>query len=79
MRTHADFVAVQIFISAPRDSRSLELLARAVDAVTGVALAPPRLVPLTQDLVRHRNLFLPATPPLSATRPASSHPAIRLG
>ena len=61
VRTDADCVAVQTFIGAPGESRSLELLARTVDAATGYGIPTLGVVAVGKDMERTEKFFLLAT------------------
>lgn len=61
IRTGADCVAVQTFIGAPGESRSLELLARTVDAATGYGIPTLGVVAVGKDMERTEKFFLLAT------------------
>ena len=61
VRADADCVAVQTFIGAPGESRSLELLARTVDAATGYGIPTLGVVAVGKDMERTEKFFLLAT------------------
>ncbi len=61
IRTGADCVAVQTFIGAPGESRSLELLARTVDTATGYGIPTLGVVAVGKDMERTEKFFLLAT------------------
>ena len=61
VRAGADCVAVQTFIGAPGESRSLELLARTVDAATGYGIPTLGVVAVGKDMERTEKFFLLAT------------------
>ena len=61
IRTGADCVAVQTFIGAPGESRSLELLARTVDAATRFGIPTLGVVAVGKDMERTERFFLLAT------------------
>lgn len=61
IRTGADCVAVQTFIGAPGESRSLELLARTVDTATGCGIPTLGVVAVGKDMERTEKFFLLAT------------------
>ena len=61
IRTGADCVAVQTFIGAPGESRSLELLARTVDTSTGYGIPTLGVVAVGKDMERTEKFFLLAT------------------
>ena len=61
VRADADCVAVQTFIGAPGESRSLELLARTVDAASGYGIPTLGVVAVGKDMERTEKFFLLAT------------------
>ena len=61
VRADADCVAVQTFIGAPGERRSLELLARTVDAATGYGIPTLGVVAVGKDMERTEKFFLLAT------------------
>ena len=61
IRTGADCVAVQTFIGAPGESRSLERLALTVDAATGYGIPTLGVVAVGKDMERTEKFFLLAT------------------
>ena len=61
IRTGADCVAVQTFIGAPGESRSLELLARTVDTAAGYGIPTLGVVAVGKDMERTEKFFLLAT------------------
>ena len=61
VRADADCVAVQTFIGAPGESRSLELLARTVDAASGYGIPTLGVVAVGMDMERTEKFFLLAT------------------
>lgn len=61
IRTGADCVAVQTFIGALGESRSLELLARTVDTATGYGIPTLGVVAVGKDMERTEKFFLLAT------------------
>ena len=61
VRADADCVAVQTFIGAPGESRSLELLARTVDAASGYGIPTLGVVAVGKDMDRTEKFFLLAT------------------
>lgn len=61
LRMNADCMAVQTFIGAPGESRSLELLARTVDAGTRYGVPTLGVVAVGKQMVRDEKFFLLAT------------------
>ena len=61
VRADADCVAVQTFIGTPGESRSLELLARTVDAASGCGIPTLGVVAVGKDMERTEKFFLLAT------------------
>ncbi len=61
VRTNADCVAVQTFIGAPGEARSLELLGRAADQGSRFGIPILGVVAVGKDMVRDERFFLLAT------------------
>lgn len=61
IRMNADCMAVQTFIGAPGESRSLELLARTVDAGTRYGIPTLGVVAVGKEMERTERFFLLAT------------------
>lgn len=61
VRMNADCMAVQTFIGAPGESRSLELLSRTVDAGTNAGIPTLGVVAVGKDMARDEKFFLLAT------------------
>lgn len=61
LRTNADCVAVQTFIGAPGESRSLELLARTADAGARYGMPTLGVVAVGKEMERTEKFFLLAT------------------
>lgn len=67
IRMNADCMAVQTFIGAPGESRSLELLSRTVDAGTRYGIPTLGVVAVGKQMARDEKFFLLATRILAET------------